>query len=164
MAIVNDTYMVYDLPKHMYIPQPKLFKDKLNLDINAWLGGEIEELNYMEDLAYFIQDFCIEYAQSQDSNRVKKLIAYDIYEDAIGQRTSLQRAYVELVRYAKNDEGDMIGIQTGYRKGTVIPLNELRGSRELSSRLERVLKGTYLLYTGKRIWTLDDSVEYGVDY
>lgn len=164
MALLDTTYMEYDLTNHMYKPLPKLFKDKLNLDINVWLGGEIEEQNYMEELAYFIQDFCIDSARSYDKFETKKQIAWAIYENLREERTSLQRAYVELVRYAKNDEGDMIGIQTGFKKGIVIPLNELRGRRELSSRLERILNNSRLAFRGKRAWDLPTDVEYGTDY
>ena len=165
MALSNDKYMTYDLTKHLYTFENELILAKLNIDLELELGSSIEANIFREDCAYFIQDFCIEYSGGR-TDYVKKQIAEMIFINDNDERTAIQRVYVELVRYAFNSEGDLVGLQTGVNtvKGQITPLEQLRGSRELSGRLERILKNSHILFRGTRDYRLDEDYTYGVDY
>ena len=171
MAIKEDKYMTYDYENHIYIPTDELFLDKLGKNLEVELGqneddGARESLNFRTDMAYFIKDFALEYTQSCDIVNTRMQIEYDIAQDYNFQRRDLQRAYVEFARYAFNDEGDLVGLQSGVSliKGQIVPVEQLRGRVELSSRLERILRQSGIWYKGTRAWTLETDLVYGVDY
>lgn len=166
MAIVTtNKYMTYSYEYHMYIPTSVLLNDKLNYDMAKTIGEKEANL-WLEEIAWFIKDFCIAYGNKKDIFDTTKKIEYMIYLNEQDQLLSLQRAYVEVVRYALNDEGDMVGTQTGLNviQGQIIPLEELRGRRELSARLERILYNSGLLYGGEHIWDIPDTMVRGTDY
>jgi glycosylphosphatidylinositol transamidase (GPIT) subunit GPI8 len=163
--IITDKYIAYNLEDHMYYPLPALLQDKLNYDIHKTIG-EKEGNIWLEDIAWFIKDFCIAYGDKENVFETTKKIEYMIYLNAQDQVKYLKRAYVEVVRYALNDEGDHVGSQTGLNviKGQIIPVEELRGRRELSARLERILLNSGLLFKGIRTWSIPTTVTRGTDY
>lgn len=164
--ITQDNYMTYDFTKHMYIPTQELIQEKLNINLVEELGGENEKNNFLEDCAYFVKDFCLHYGITNDISKRRQQIEWIIFKNANQERDYLQRAYVEYVRYAINDEGDLVGTQTGLNvvQGQVLSVNELRGRRELSSRLERTLKNGGLLFRGRFVFDIPTTDQYGVDY
>jgi hypothetical protein len=166
MAITDDKYMEYDLTVHTYRFTNELIQDKLNENLEVRLGGEIEARLFREDTMYFIQDYCVNYGGTWDVAKKKQLIAEMIFLNGNGEREALQRAYVEFVRYALNDEGDMLGLQTGVdtEKGVVVSLDVLRGDRELSARLYRILRNSNLLFKGQFSFNAETDYTYGTDY
>ena len=166
MATSNDKYMVYDLDIHTYRFTNVLIEEKLNIKLDVELNGSKEADAFREDVMYFIKDFCINYTNSWDYNTTRQQIEWTIFNNSNGEREYLQRAYVEVVRYAINDEGDLVGIQSGVNtiNGTITPIDELRGSRELSGRLERILRISGLLFIGNRAWLVPTEDVYGTDY
>jgi len=167
MAIITtDKHIEYSYEDNMYYPLPALFQDKLNYDVHKTIG-ETEGNIWLEEIAWFIKDFCIAYSnQMVDNFENTKLIEYDIYLNDQDQVKYLKRAYVEVVRYALNDEGDHVGTQTGLNviDGQIIPIAQLRGRIELSARLERVLENSGLLFRGKRLWEIPSTIERGTDF
>jgi len=166
MIITTDKHIAYTYDDNMYVPTNVLFQEKLNYDIHKTIG-ENEGNIWLEEIAWFIKDFCIDHGSSSEDNfENTKKIEYEIYLNEQDQVKYLKRAYVEVVRYALNDEGDHVGSQTGLNviKGQIIPVEELRGRRELSARLERILYNSGLLYGGQRTWTIPDTVTRGTDY
>jgi len=166
MAILNDKFMTWDDDAHFYLPSAELMQNKLNLNLQKTLGGETEARLFLEDTMWFIKDYIVAYGDNRDVKITTRKIEYDTANDDNHQRRDLQRAYVEFVRYAKNDEGDMVSLQTGINliKGQIVPIDELRGRRELSGRLERILRNSGLLYGGIRTWTIPTEAVYGTDY
>jgi hypothetical protein len=166
MAITNDTYMKYNYAIHAYTFTNRLIQDKLNVDLVDRLNGTNEANTFREDVMYFIKDFLVDYGVSYNINETRKQIEWLIADNFDGERTAIQRAYVEFVRYALNDEGDLLGVQTGLNviKGQIVDIEKLRGDIELSSRLTRVLRNSKLLFKGQRMWTLPEDAVYGTDY
>lgn len=166
MAIENDTYMVYDYDIHNYTFTNKLIQDKLNENLELKLGGTLQANIFREDVMNFIKDFIVDYGISYNKKETRQQIEWLIADNFDGEREALQRAYVEFIRYAFNDEGDMLGIQTGLNviKGQVVDVEKLRGDIELSSRLTRVLRNSKLLFKGQRVWYVPDDAVYGTDY
>jgi hypothetical protein len=166
MAIITtDKYIVYDLPSHLYIPTQALFTDRLNID-EAKLGGVKEAKIMFRDMAEFMLDFCVQFGANPDKFGLKKLIEYKIYQNSQDEVYDLKRAYVEYMRYAIDNQGDLIGTQSGidFKNMTVLDLNDIRGGRELSSRLQRALSNSGLLFRGKWNWSVPTSVVRGTDY
>jgi len=166
MAIENDKYMEYSLAKHSYTFTNVLIQDKLNINLAVRLNGDDEADIFREDVMYFIQDYCINYGGTWDNLKKKQLIAEMIFLNGNGEREAIQRAYVEFVRYALNDEGDMLGLQTGVdiKKNIVVALDVLRGDRELSSRLHRILRNSNILFEGQFSFNAETDYTYGTDY
>lgn len=166
MALLNDTYMEYDLTVNAYRFTNVLIQDKLNVNLADRLKGDIEANIFREDVMYFIQDYCINYGGTWDNLKKKQLIAEMIFLNGNGERTAIQRAYVEFVRYALNDEGDMVGGQTGLNviKGQIVDIEKLRGDVELSARLNRVLRNSHLLFKGQFSFNAETDYTYGTDY
>jgi len=166
MAIVNDNLMSWDTDAHFYLPTDELIQQKLKINLEVMLGGETEKNLFLEDAMWFIKDFLIAYGDRWDISNNTRKIEYEVANDDNNQRRDLQRAFVEFVRYAKNDEGDMVSLQTGINliKGQIVPIDELRGRRELSGRLERILRNSNLLYGGRRTYSIPIEAVYGVDY
>lgn len=165
--VTTDKDVEYELTTHLYLPQASLFENRLNISIDK-LGGEEEYQIFQRDCAEFIKDFCVYYNRYDTSLEAKKKYEVSLYENANDEVEELKRAYVEYARYAINDEGDLIGGQTGvdFVKYTLIPLEELRGNRELSSRLERILRNAGLLVKGEQTWLADNMTDgvRGTDY
>ena len=163
--------MVWNEDMHFYVPTTELFKNKLGVILSTELGqeeddGEALALEYCEDMAYWVKDFALFYGRYTDVQLARKQIEYIVAMDDNNEKIDLQRAYVEFMRYAFNDEGDLVGVQTGLNvvKGQVIPVAQLRGSVELSGALERILTNSGILYRGYRDWEIDEDAVYGVDY
>jgi hypothetical protein len=150
----------------MNIPSKLLFADKLNINLDVQLGSDLEANNYMEDLAYFVRDFLVFYTDQTNLRLSQEKIEYLIYLNDYDQRISWQRALVELVRYAANDDGDMVGLQTGLNliSGSITDLKQIRGGRELSGRLHRILSNSGLLYGGTRNWVIPTTIVRGTDF
>jgi len=166
MAILNDNYLTWDTEAHFYLPSAELIQDKLNLNLEVMLGSEVEAQLYLEDAMWFIKDYIINYGNDWNRTTSTRKIEYALALNESQERLSLKRAFVEFVRYAKNDEGDMVSLQTGLNliAGQIVPIEELRGRKELSGRLERILKNSYMLYSGSRAWSIPSTAVYGVDY
>lgn len=166
MAIENNNYMTWDTEAHFYLPTDELIQAKLNVNLEVELGSETEKNLFLEDAMWFIKDYVLSVVNPTDMVSNTKKIEYLAASNVQNERLSLQRAYIEFVRYAKNDEGDMVSLQTGINliKGQIVPIDELRGRRELSGRLERILRNSGLLYGGVRTWTIPDTAVYGTDY
>ena len=164
--ITKDNYMSWDSTAHFYLPTDELIQAKLNINLEVELGSETEKNLFLEDAMWFIKDYLISYGEQQAVTSNTRKIEYMLANNSNNERLSLQRAYVEFVRYAKNDEGDMVSLQTGLNliKGQIVPINELRGRIELSGRLERILRNSGLLYGGVRTWTIPTDAVYGTDY
>jgi len=164
--ITTDKHIEYTFDDHMYIPLPALLQDKLDYDIHKKIGDKEGNI-WLEDIAWFIKDFCIAFSGGfQDKLESTKLIEYDIFLNDQDQVKYLKRAYVEVVRYALDDEGGHIGTQTGLNviSGQILPVAELRGRRELSAQLERILRNSGLLFGGRRRWEIPNTVIRGTDY
>lgn len=171
MAIESDKYLVWSTEAHFYLPTAVLIQEKLGKNLENELGqdeddGQVEENNFLEECMWFIKDFCLEYTVSYNNVLSRNQLEYLLATNENEERLSLRRAYVELVRYAFNDEGDLVGVQTGLNviKGQITPLEELRGRRELSSRLERILHRSGLLFKGERVWEIPTDAVRGTDY
>ena len=166
MAIENNNYMSWDTEAHFYLPTDELIQTKLNINLEVELGSEIEKNLFLEDAMWFIKDYLTAYGNQSDITNNERKIEYLVAMNDRKERSSLQRAFVEFVRYAKNDEGDMVSLQTGLNliKGQIVPIDELRGRRELSGRLERILRNSGLLYGGVRTWVIPEDAVYGTDY
>ncbi len=160
----TDKDITWDATLRVYVPNISLFENRLNLSEQSF-GGKEEFDIFAKDCAEFIKDFCIYYAGEFDKFEVKKKLEYEIYTNTRDEVADLKRAYVEYARYSQNDEGDLVGTQSGinFKTLTVLSLSETRGGRELSSRLERILSNCGLLYKGKRNWNVNDLTR-GTDY
>lgn len=167
MAIVTgDKYINYDYDKHIYIPTLALFQDKLDVNENSFGGTKEFEL-FAEDVANFIKDFCVFYNTTEKSKyTIKTLWEYLVYKNAYDEVYDLKRAYVEFARYALDNQGDKVGTQTGIDWSSFMALDEnvLKGNRELSSRLQRVLRNSGLYWRGKWKWSVPDTVTRGTDF
>lgn len=165
MLVTSDKYIEYDLESHLYIPKQALFTDRLNID-EAKLGGIKEATIIFRDTAEFVMDFCVQFGANPEKFELKKLIEYKIYQNSQDEVYDLKRAYVEYMRYAINNQGDLIGTQSGidFKNMTVLDLKDIRGGRELSSRLQRILSNSGLLFRGKWNWPVPPSTVRGIDY
>jgi hypothetical protein len=166
MAIVEDKYMTYDYDLHAYNFSNELIKDKLNENLAVKLNGDVEANIFREDVRDFIKDYIVDYGVSYSKKEARQQIEWLIAQDLDNERYAIQRAYVEFCRYAFQDEGDMLGLQTGLNvvKGQIVDISKLRGDAELSSRLYRVLKNSKLLFKGQRMWYVPNDAVYGTDY
>lgn len=167
MAIVTgNKYINYDYDLHVYVPTIALFQDKLNVDAVAF-GGDKEFSIFAEDVATFIKDFCVFYNTTDKIKfEIKKIWEYLVYENEYDEVKDLQRAYVEFARYALDNQGDKVGTQTGIDWTTfmVIDRKEIVGHRELSSRLQRVLRNSGLYWRGKWKINVPETLTRGTDY
>ncbi len=165
--VTTDKDIEYNISKHMYIPTLSLFENRLNLSEQSFGGKEEFEIFAM-DCAEFIKDYCVYNNRYDTTLEANKKFEVSVYENQLDEVYNLKRAYVEYTRYAQNDEGDLVGSQTGvnFKTGTIIALKDIRGNRELSSRLERILDKSGLLYKGKQEWLADNLTDgvRGTDY
>ncbi len=165
--VTTDKDIEYNISKHMYIPTLSLFENRLNLSEQSFGGKEEFEIFAM-DCAEFIKDYCVYNNAYDGTMEAKKKFEVVIYENKADEVADLKRAYVEYARYAQNDEGDLVGTQRGVNFKTLVSLNlnDIRGNRELSSRLGRILRASGLLFNGRQIWKADSYTTgvRGTDY
>jgi hypothetical protein len=163
--------MEWNTEAHFYLPTSVLIQEKAGIDLSGELGqdndnGLLEANIFLEDCMNFIKDFIINDSVTHDLILLRNQVEYLIASNTNEERLALRRAYVELVKYSFNDEGDLVGRQTGLNvvKGQITPLEELRGRRELSGKLERILHNSGLYYKGNRAWLVPDTAIRGTDY
>ena len=166
MAILNDLDMTYNLEEHYYILSVLAVQERLNINLEKELGGLDNATVFLWDIADKLHQYIWAYIRTQN----QKFWRFRMYTNSLEERLGIKKAMLAMVRYAINDEGDMVGDQTGLNivAGQKVSLEELRGRIEISANTEETLYNYELLYGGLNVWTInednpDDAVE-GVDY
>jgi len=166
MAILNDVDMTYNLEEHYYILSTIAVQTRLNINLEEELGGLDNATVFLWDIADKLHQYIWAYIRTVNAPFWK----FRMYTNSLEERLGIKKAMLAMVRYAINDEGDMVGDQTGLNivAGQKVSLEELRGRIEISANTEETLYNYELLYGGLNVWTInednpDDAVE-GVDY
>jgi hypothetical protein len=166
MAIVNDVDMTYDLEEHYYILSAIAVQQRLNINLEDELGGLDEANVFLHDIADKLHQYIWAYIRSVN----RPFWRWRMYANEVEERTGIKKAMLAMVRYAINDEGDMVGDQTGLNivAGQKVSLEELRGRIEISANAEETLYNYDLLYGGLNHWSLyaanESGAVEGVDY
>jgi len=166
MAITSDLYMTYNLEEHYYILSVLAVQERLNVNLENELGGLDEANVFLWDIADKLHQYIWAYVRTQNIPYWR----FRMYLNDVDERLGIKKAMLAMVRYAINDEGDMVGDQTGLNivQGQKITLDQLRGRIEISANVEETLTNYGLLYGGHNVWNIanhnpDGAIE-GEDY
>jgi hypothetical protein len=166
MAILSDLEMTYNLEEHYYILSPLAVQTRLNINLEDELGGLDNATVFLWDIADKLHQYIWAYIRTVNT----PFWRFRMYTNSLEERLGIKKAMLAMVRYAINDEGDMVGDQTGLNivQGQKVSLEELRGRIEISANAEETLYNYDLLYGGLNHWSLyaanESGAVEGVDY
>ena len=158
--IISNELMTYDMELHQYVLTSDAAMKYLGIDINSVYASQ--QVANAELIKQSMQVYDWMYSQLLPGAKanVEFLIATgDVYRDVIF------KALLGQLEYAIESRGNEVPLQHGVllSKGTVIPVEQLRGEVQVSLKTVQAITNAGLLYNGRYNWRVPVS-QYRVGY
>lgn len=153
--ITNDAYMRYDYELHQYIVTPEAIQKYIGIDIYSVYTNQQTAHAELVNQSTQVYSWLYDQLPPGTNRNVEFLIATgDPYRDA------MFKALLGQAEYALASRGNEVPLQHGVllSKGTVIPIEALRGNVQVSLKTEQALNRVGLLYNGRYSWGVPDRI------
>ena len=148
ISIISDEYMEYDLKSHKYILTPQAVLEELGVDLHEVYGSDDKITKELKKRTKEVYHWLYSKAPASKYHIEYLIATGGIYREAVFE------ALLGQVEYAIESAGSQVALQPGVllSKGSVVPLEQLRGDVVVSLRTQQALQEAGLLYQGFYSW------------
>jgi hypothetical protein len=153
--ITSDKYMTYNYALHQYVLTRDAAMTFLGIDLYSIYSSQQVANAELINQAMQVYSWLYDQLQPGAKRNVEYLIATgDPYREA------MFKALLGQCEYAVASSGNEVSLQHGIQlsKGTVVPVETLRGRLQVSLKTEQAINSVGLLYTGQYRWKVPDRI------